>query len=63
MEATSKSGGSTYILFLVVSFFFFFLKCEIKFDCINVAVCDLVHDGETPLTANSIWKSFLKYEC
>ena len=45
---------------LVVNFFeflkLFFLLC-----CCYILIFDLVHDVEM-LTANSVWKSFLKYE-
>ena len=44
---------------------FILVKYEVY--CIDVAMRGLVHDVETTntlpmLTANSIWKSFLKYE-
>ena len=49
-------------LSLVVNFFCF---CQIEFVCSNVAMWDLVHDVEMTFyllyTANSIWKSFRKY--
>ena len=51
----------------MVNFFYTFLL-RIKFVRIGIAMCDIVHDLETVFhisslfTANSIWKSFLKYE-
>ena len=45
--------------------FFIFLK---NIFCFVVAICDLVHNVDCggyispSLTANNIWKSFLKYE-
>ena len=44
----------------------FFRNFEINFVFFIVSMSDLVHDVEAiyspPLHANSIWKSFLKYE-
>ena len=37
------SGGATYFVFEVNCFRF----CQIKFVCIDVAMCDPVHDVET----------------
>ena len=42
-----------------------FSVCHIKFVCIDVTMCDLVHDVETIsplLSANNILKAFLKYD-
>ena len=44
----------------------FFLIFEIKLFCFVLAMSEVVHDADAiqglMYTANSIWKSFLKYE-
>ena len=42
-QITAFTGNATYFVFEVTWFRF----CQIKFVCIDVAMCDPVHDVET----------------
>ena len=43
IAAHALAGFAMYLVFMVI----FFCFCHIKIVCINVAVCDLVHDVKT----------------